>query len=194
MKVAQMEKAGLAALIDLAEGSGMVQLKSVLENRVTEECLSLYNIDGSMCKTAKCKLLEMFNLEPVAEKPCGHVSLVDMGLIWRLATPTAEDRESKKRDGSEYHWSGYLDKIALSSSHATLMHASSSSSTTSMISLSASKMINTIDGQQCITTFQMFIPSPKTRSQELASSTNSWSIPETRSDYRSLLRNILEHE
>ena len=64
VKVAQMEKAGLAALIDLAEGSGMVQLESVLENRVTEECLSLYNVDGSMRKTAKSKLLEMFNLEP----------------------------------------------------------------------------------------------------------------------------------
>ena len=111
IKVAQMEKAGLAALIDLAEGSGMVQLESVLENRLTEECLSLYHVDGSMRKTAKSKLLEMYNLELVAEKPRGHVSLVDMGLIWRLATPTAEDRESKKRDGSEYHWSDYLDKI-----------------------------------------------------------------------------------
>jgi hypothetical protein len=111
MKVAQMEKAGLVALIDLAEGSGMVQLESVLEGRVTEECLSLYNVDGSMRKTAKSKLLELFNLDPVAEKPRGHVSLVDMGLIWRLATPTAEDREAKKRDGSEYHWSDYLSKI-----------------------------------------------------------------------------------
>jgi hypothetical protein len=53
-----------------------------LENRVTEESLSLHNIDGSMRKTAKSKLLEMFNLEPVAEKPCGHIGLIDMGLIW----------------------------------------------------------------------------------------------------------------
>ncbi|KAK5912134.1 hypothetical protein CesoFtcFv8_002035 [Champsocephalus esox] len=52
MKVAQMERSGLAALVDLAEGSGLIQLESTLEGRVTEECLSLYNVDGSMRKTA----------------------------------------------------------------------------------------------------------------------------------------------
>ena len=34
-----------------------------------------------------------------------------MGMIWRLATPTADDHESRNRDGSQYHWSDYLDKI-----------------------------------------------------------------------------------
>ena len=34
-----------------------------------------------------------------------------MGLIWRLATPTPEDQESRKQEGSEYHWGDYLDKI-----------------------------------------------------------------------------------
>jgi hypothetical protein len=111
MKVAHMERSGLAALVDLAEGSGMIQLESALERRVTQECLSLYNVDGSMIKTVKSKLLELFKLDPVIEKPRDHVSLVDMGLIWRLATPTPEDRESGKRDGSEYHWGDYLDKI-----------------------------------------------------------------------------------
>ena len=43
MKVAQMERSGLAALLELAEGSGMIQLESALHGRVTEECLSLYN-------------------------------------------------------------------------------------------------------------------------------------------------------
>ena len=79
---------------------------------MTEECLSLYNVDGSMHKTAKSKLLELFNLDPVDEEPENFVSLVDMGLIWRLATPTPEDRETRKRDGSEYRWSDYLDKIS----------------------------------------------------------------------------------
>ena len=89
----------------------MIQLESALEGRVTEECLSLYNVDGSMRKTAKSKLLDLFNFVPIANKPRDHVSLVDMGLIWRLATLTPEDREARKRDGSEYHWSDYLDKI-----------------------------------------------------------------------------------
>ena len=56
-------------------------------------------------------MLELFKLDPVSEKPRDNISLVDMGLIWRLATPTPEDRESRKRDGSEYHWGDYLDKI-----------------------------------------------------------------------------------
>ncbi|KAJ4927219.1 hypothetical protein JOQ06_014954, partial [Pogonophryne albipinna] len=99
MKVAQMERScppGHTALVDLAEGSGLIQLESALEGRVTEECLSLYNVDGSV----KSKLLELFNLDPVIEDPQDHCSLVDMGLIWRLATPTPEDREARKRDGS----------------------------------------------------------------------------------------------
>ena len=106
-----MEKNGLAALVDLAEGSGVIKLESALEGRVTEECLSVYNVDGSMRKTSKSKLLQLFNLDPVGGQPKGHISLVDMGLIWRLATPTPEDREAKKRDGSEYRWEDYLNKM-----------------------------------------------------------------------------------
>ena len=64
-----------------------------------------------MHKTAKSRLLDLFNLDPIAEKPPDNVSLVDMGLIWRLAIPTPDDREARKRDGSEYRWSDYMDKI-----------------------------------------------------------------------------------
>ena len=111
IKVAQMEKSGLAALLDLAEGSGIIQLDEALEGRVTEECLSMYNVDGSMRKTSKSLLLQLFQLNPVLEKPHDFISIVDMGLIWRLATPNSEDRETRKRDGSEYRWNDYLDKI-----------------------------------------------------------------------------------
>ena len=113
MKVAHMERLGMAALVDLADGLGVINLESALEGRVTEECLSLYNVDGSMRKTVKSKLLEHFDLEPVEEVPQEYVGLVDMGLIWRLATPTPEDRETKKRDGSDYCWGDYLNKICM---------------------------------------------------------------------------------
>ena len=36
-----MERWGLAALVDLVEGSGVIKLESALEDKVTEECLSL---------------------------------------------------------------------------------------------------------------------------------------------------------
>lgn len=106
-----MERSGLAALVDLAEESGMLPLESALEGRVTEECLSLYNADGSMRKTMKSKLLDQFNLDPVAQEPDNYVGIVDMGMIWRLATPTPEDREAKKRDGSKCCWKNYLENI-----------------------------------------------------------------------------------
>lgn len=99
MTVDHMKKSGLAALLDLANGSGIIKLETALEGRVTEECLSMYNVDGSMRKTCKSKLLHLFNKDPVPEKPRNLISLVDMGLIWRLATPTPEDREATKRDG-----------------------------------------------------------------------------------------------
>ena len=110
MTVTQMERSGLAALLDLADGSGIVKLETALERRVTEECLSMYNVDGSMGKTCKSKLLHLFNQDPFPEKPRDHISLVDMGLIWRLVTPTPEDREATKMDGSQYRWSNYLEK------------------------------------------------------------------------------------
>ncbi|CAL8305346.1 unnamed protein product [Merluccius merluccius] len=104
----KMERSGLVAPVDLAERSGMIQL----EGRVTEECLSLYvDVDGSICKIVKSKLLELFNLDPVIEEPQDHISLVNMGFIWWLATPTTEDPEARKQDSSEYCWSDYLDKI-----------------------------------------------------------------------------------
>ena len=100
-----MEKLGLASLLELAEKSGNIQLEAALESRVTDECLSIFNVDGSMRKTCKSKLLEFFDLDPVVRNPHNYVGLVDMGLIWRLVTPTPEDREAKKWDGSLYCWS-----------------------------------------------------------------------------------------
>ena len=111
LKVAQMERQGLTALVDLAEKTGVLTLERALEGRVTEECLSMYNVDGSMRKTVKSKMLEQFNLDLITEELEDHISLVDMGKIWRLATPTPEDREARKRDDSDYTWMDYLKKI-----------------------------------------------------------------------------------
>ena len=111
MQVAQMEKSGLAALLALVEESEIIDLETALNRRVTEECLPLYNVDGSMRKTSKSKLLELFKLDPVPDMPQDHASLMDMGLIWRIATPTSDDREARRCDGSQYLWSDYLDKI-----------------------------------------------------------------------------------
>ena len=39
----------------------------------------------------------------------GYIALLDMGFIWRLATPTKEDRE--KPDKTKYTWGDYSDKL-----------------------------------------------------------------------------------
>ena len=111
MKVAEMERTGMAALVGLMDTTGVIQLESALEGRVTEECLSMYNVDGPMRKTAKSKLLDLFNIQAIGDRPHEYISLIDMGLMWRLATPTSEDREAIKRDGGVYRWSDYLNKI-----------------------------------------------------------------------------------
>ena len=107
-----MEQAGLASIISLAECTGSLTLDQILENRVTEECLSMYYVDGSKRKTTKSKLLETLNMSNVIpELQADYSSIVDMGMIWHLAIPTPEDRESAKRDGRQYLWKDYLDKV-----------------------------------------------------------------------------------
>ncbi len=61
-----------------------------------------------MVKTQKSKLLQKLTLQPIDVQ--SYTALVDMGMIWRLASPTAEDKE--KGDGSPYTWGDYTNKIA----------------------------------------------------------------------------------
>ena len=60
-----MESAGLAAIINIVEKSGLVDLNEILEYRVTEESLSLFNSNGTFRKVQKSKLIEKLNLVPV---------------------------------------------------------------------------------------------------------------------------------
>ena len=52
ISLVQIEKSGLATLMDFAERSNMIDLEILLEKRITEECLSMYNVDGSMRKNS----------------------------------------------------------------------------------------------------------------------------------------------
>jgi len=49
---------------NLADGSDAIELESALERRVTKECLSMYNVNGSMRKVSKSTLLHVFNHDP----------------------------------------------------------------------------------------------------------------------------------
>ena len=94
-----MERQVLLCVVNLVEENGGVDLEEILQHRVTEECLSLCNSNGTMRKTQKSKLVRIMNLVP-SPAPRMYIAIVDMGLLWRLAIPSTEDRE--KPDGSIY--------------------------------------------------------------------------------------------
>ena len=86
---AEMERTALKAVINLVEVSQLVDLPQLLEHRVVEECMVLFNSDGTFRNTqTKFSLQYVYLQEP-------YVALVDMGMTWRMATPTAEDRQTQ---------------------------------------------------------------------------------------------------
>ena len=95
-KANQMEKDGLVAIFNLVDKSDIIDSSELFKYRITSECLSAFNSDGSMRKTQKSKILTKFNLSSV-DSPRNYVGLVDMGFIWRIATQTPDDRELVKR-------------------------------------------------------------------------------------------------
>ena len=82
-----------------------------MEHRVTDECLSIFNVNGVLVKNQKSKLLEMLNFKETIILPTNEdiTALVDMGFVWRLVTPTSEDRE--ENDGTNFSWGDYAKKM-----------------------------------------------------------------------------------
>ena len=108
-RTAEMEQQAFKAVINLVEVSQLVDLHELLEHRVVEECVALFNSNGTYRKTQKSKLIQKFSLQPVdLQEP--YIALIDMGMIWRMATPTAEDRQTQ--DGIPYKWSDYAQKVS----------------------------------------------------------------------------------
>ena len=71
--------------------------------------MALFNSNGTYRKTQKSKLTQKLSLQNVdLQEP--YIALVDMGMIWRMATPTAEDRQTQ--DGTPYKWSDYVRKVS----------------------------------------------------------------------------------
>ena len=67
-----------------------LNLVQIMEYRITEECLSLFNNNGTMVKVQKSKLVEKLNLIPF-QTVDSYIVLINMGFIWRLATLSPED-------------------------------------------------------------------------------------------------------
>ena len=87
-----------------------ITLTEIMEYRVTTECLSLFNTNGTLVKNQKSKLLQCLNYIPLQyEELYNCAALIDMGFIWRLCIPSAEDRE--KGDKFSFSWRDYAKKI-----------------------------------------------------------------------------------
>ena len=84
------------------------RLSDVMQYRVTDECLPIFNVNGTLRKVMKSKLVDKLNLEEINSLN-NYIALVDNGFIWRLSTPSAEDRD--KLDGTDYTWGDYANKI-----------------------------------------------------------------------------------
>ena len=110
-KANTMEREGLLSIFNLAEESNLIDLVQLMGNRITNECLSVFNFDGSMRKNQKSKALQSCTMTPHSSNPKDYIALIDMGFIWRLATPTPDDREFALRCGTEYKWGDFGKKV-----------------------------------------------------------------------------------
>ena len=109
VKTDAMENKAMAEVISLAQKcEDTFVLSDVMQYRVTDECLSLFNVNGTMRKGMKSKLVDKLKLVEV-DSLDSYIALVDMGFIWRLSTPSCEDRE--KQDGEHFTWGDYANKI-----------------------------------------------------------------------------------
>ena len=77
---------------------------------MTTECLSMFNTNGTMIKTQKSKLLQSLTFKQLdGSQMHSYAAIVDMGFMWWMCFPSAEDRE--KNDESHFTWRDYASKI-----------------------------------------------------------------------------------
>ena len=106
-----MESKALTALIQAAQKSAIdleqVMKYRVRKYRVRDISLPLFNLDGTIRKAMKSKLQECLYF--VSENLHSNIAIIGMGLLWRAALPTKEDREAP--GGSQLIWKWYPEKM-----------------------------------------------------------------------------------
>ena len=79
-RAAKMERSAPKAVIDLVEVCQLVDLTELLEHRVVEECMALFNSNDTYRKTQKSKLIQSLSLKSVdLHEP--YTALIDMDMI-----------------------------------------------------------------------------------------------------------------
>ena len=60
-----------------------------------------------MRKATKSLLLDKLNMEQLDPIPESYIAIIDMGFLWRLSTPSVEE----KSDSSIFTWGDYASKV-----------------------------------------------------------------------------------
>ena len=64
-KTEEMESKALASVLGFVENCGALKLEEVLQHCVTSQCLSIFNVNGTMWKVQKSKLQEKLTMTPI---------------------------------------------------------------------------------------------------------------------------------
>ena len=86
-----MENKAMASIIALAEAhEEKFNLVDVMDFRVTDECLPIFNVNGTMRKTQKSKLVQKLQMETL--KVNNYIAIVDIEFLWCMAKGQRKNR------------------------------------------------------------------------------------------------------
>ena len=108
-KVAEIEQEALKSVINLVDRTDSVDLETLMNSRVTDECLSLFNPDGTIRKNAKSQLISNMKLETF-EPTAPYIAILDMGHIWRLSIPNPGEKSPDSDD--KFTWKDFGDRLS----------------------------------------------------------------------------------
>ena len=90
-KTVEMENKAMTEVVSLS-AEKKVSLEEIINHQITNECLSIFNTNGSMVK--KSKLVQMLNWKEIPDwQMQTYISVVVVGFLWRLAAPSTEDKK-----------------------------------------------------------------------------------------------------
>ena len=80
-----------------------------MDHHAKDECMSIININGSIRKGQKSKLIDKLNMQVISLIAQTYIAVVDMGFLWHLTCPSSQDHE--KQDGTMFTWHEYAEKV-----------------------------------------------------------------------------------
>ena len=103
--------------------------------------MALFNSNGTYRKTQKSKLIQKLSLQSVHHEQA-YIALIDIGMIWRMATPSAECWQTQ--DDTPYEWLAgmYLVTRSGDSSHPFVIFLQSGLASANVIILYRSFLDN----------------------------------------------------